>query len=143
MRYSEAGGTLIYEKNLKSKISCQTPLKYLQLLISLLWLDSLLYLFTYFLCCWHSVVDIPSVTGVFSTIVSFPSLVACLIWLTSLVYLSCCCGLFSCCSDPAVVDISSVTGISVPSAVSFLLWLASPLSMLLCGVLLLLVSCCC
>jgi hypothetical protein len=25
MRYSEAQGTLIYEKNLKSKISCQTP----------------------------------------------------------------------------------------------------------------------
>jgi hypothetical protein len=25
MRYSEARGTLIYEKNLKSKISCQTP----------------------------------------------------------------------------------------------------------------------
>jgi hypothetical protein len=28
MRYSEARGTLIYEKNLKSKISCQTPFKY-------------------------------------------------------------------------------------------------------------------
>jgi hypothetical protein len=27
MRYSEARGTLIYEKNLKSKISCQTPFK--------------------------------------------------------------------------------------------------------------------
>jgi hypothetical protein len=27
MRYSEAQGTLIYEKNLKSKISCQTPFK--------------------------------------------------------------------------------------------------------------------
>jgi hypothetical protein len=27
MRYSEARGTLIYEKNLKSEISCQTPLK--------------------------------------------------------------------------------------------------------------------
>jgi hypothetical protein len=27
MRYSEARGTLIYEKNLKSKISCQTPYK--------------------------------------------------------------------------------------------------------------------
>jgi hypothetical protein len=25
MRYSGAQGTLIYEKNLKSKISCQTP----------------------------------------------------------------------------------------------------------------------
>ncbi len=25
MRYSEARGTLIYEKNLMSKISCQTP----------------------------------------------------------------------------------------------------------------------
>jgi hypothetical protein len=25
MRYSEARGTLIYEKNLKSKILCQTP----------------------------------------------------------------------------------------------------------------------
>ena len=30
MRYSEAWGTLIYEKNLKSKISCQTPFKVLQ-----------------------------------------------------------------------------------------------------------------
>ncbi len=28
MRYSEARGTLIYEKNLKPKISCQTPFKY-------------------------------------------------------------------------------------------------------------------
>ena len=28
MRYSEARGTLIYEKNLKSKISCQTPFKF-------------------------------------------------------------------------------------------------------------------
>jgi hypothetical protein len=27
MIYSEARGTLIYEKNLKSKISCQTPFK--------------------------------------------------------------------------------------------------------------------
>ena len=27
LRYSEARGTLIYEKNLKSKISCQTPFK--------------------------------------------------------------------------------------------------------------------
>jgi hypothetical protein len=27
MRYSEARGTLIYEKKLKSKISCQTPFK--------------------------------------------------------------------------------------------------------------------
>ncbi len=27
MRYSEARGTPIYEKNLKSKISCQTPFK--------------------------------------------------------------------------------------------------------------------
>jgi hypothetical protein len=27
MRYSGARGTLIYEKNLKSKISCQTPFK--------------------------------------------------------------------------------------------------------------------
>ncbi len=27
MRYSEARGTLIYEKNIKSKISCQTPFK--------------------------------------------------------------------------------------------------------------------
>jgi hypothetical protein len=27
MGYSEAQGTLIYEKNLKSKISCQTPFK--------------------------------------------------------------------------------------------------------------------
>jgi hypothetical protein len=27
MSYSEAQGTLIYEKNLKSKISCQTPFK--------------------------------------------------------------------------------------------------------------------
>ncbi len=27
MRYSEARGTLIYEKNLKSKILCQTPFK--------------------------------------------------------------------------------------------------------------------
>jgi hypothetical protein len=27
VRYSEARGTLIYEKNLKSKISCQTPFK--------------------------------------------------------------------------------------------------------------------
>jgi hypothetical protein len=27
MRYSEARGTLIYEKNLKSKISCRTPFK--------------------------------------------------------------------------------------------------------------------
>ncbi len=27
MRYSEARGTLIYEKNLRSKISCQTPFK--------------------------------------------------------------------------------------------------------------------
>ena len=27
MRYSEAGGTVICEKNLKSKISCQTPFK--------------------------------------------------------------------------------------------------------------------
>jgi hypothetical protein len=27
MRYSEVRGTLIYEKNLKSKISCQTPFK--------------------------------------------------------------------------------------------------------------------
>jgi hypothetical protein len=27
--YSEAQGTLIYEKNLKSKISCQTPFKFL------------------------------------------------------------------------------------------------------------------
>jgi hypothetical protein len=28
MGYSGARGTLIYEKNLKSKISCQTPFKY-------------------------------------------------------------------------------------------------------------------
>jgi hypothetical protein len=28
MGYSGAQGTLIYEKNLKSKISCQTPFKY-------------------------------------------------------------------------------------------------------------------
>ncbi len=27
MRYSEARGTQIYEKNVKSKISCQTPFK--------------------------------------------------------------------------------------------------------------------
>jgi hypothetical protein len=27
MGYSEARGTLIYKKNLKSKISCQTPFK--------------------------------------------------------------------------------------------------------------------
>ncbi len=27
LRYSEARGKLIYEKNLKSKISCQTPFK--------------------------------------------------------------------------------------------------------------------
>ena len=27
MRYTEARGTLIYEKNLKSEISCQTPFK--------------------------------------------------------------------------------------------------------------------
>jgi hypothetical protein len=27
MGYSEARGTLIYEKSLKSKISCQTPFK--------------------------------------------------------------------------------------------------------------------
>jgi hypothetical protein len=32
MRYSEARGTLNYEKNLKSKISCQTPFKYIYLL---------------------------------------------------------------------------------------------------------------
>ncbi len=30
MGYSEARGTLIYEKNLKSKISCQTPFKMLR-----------------------------------------------------------------------------------------------------------------
>jgi hypothetical protein len=29
MGYSEARGTLIYEKNLKAKISCQTPFKML------------------------------------------------------------------------------------------------------------------
>jgi hypothetical protein len=29
MVYSGAGGTLIYEKNLKSKFSCQTPFKLL------------------------------------------------------------------------------------------------------------------
>ncbi len=29
MGYSRAQGTLIYEKNLKAKISCQTPFKYL------------------------------------------------------------------------------------------------------------------
>jgi hypothetical protein len=28
MEYLGAWGTLIYEKNLKSKISCQTPFKY-------------------------------------------------------------------------------------------------------------------
>ncbi len=30
MGYSGAQGTLIYEKNLKSKISCQTPFKHVQ-----------------------------------------------------------------------------------------------------------------
>ncbi len=30
MVYLGVGGTLIYEKNLKSKISCQTPFKYFQ-----------------------------------------------------------------------------------------------------------------
>jgi hypothetical protein len=32
MGYSGARGTLIYEKNLKAKISCQTPVKYFPVL---------------------------------------------------------------------------------------------------------------
>ncbi len=37
MRYSEARGTLIYEKNLKSKISCQTPFNSVPRILSMRW----------------------------------------------------------------------------------------------------------
>ncbi len=45
MRYSEARGTLIYEKNLKSKISCQTPFNSTEAAFSILPLSFYHYFF--------------------------------------------------------------------------------------------------